>query len=436
MSEKNEPSVRRYRADHALLPDGWDEGVGLSVGEDGMLLNVQPRVDEDWGQRIDGAVVPGMPNLHSHAFQRAMAGQAEVQRDPEDSFWTWRETMYAHAGSLSVEDQYRQALRLYSEMLAAGYTWVCEFHYLHHRPDGSANQPPEAMSLALIQAAQECGIGLSLLPVLYMSSGFDGAPVGPRQKRFALELDGYLKLLEVLRGQEHSRLCVGAAMHSLRAVPAAAMDELLAAESGSRRPLHIHIAEQQAEVDQCLATRGQRPVAWLFDNAPVDGRWCLIHATHMNESECHQLARSEAVAGLCPSTEANLGDGLFPLLEYVEAGGHMGIGSDSHISVNVIEELRWLEYGQRLHHQKRNIMAWPGLPHTGENLWRLSCHGGAQAAGAPIGALKAGHHADWLVLDTGAWPLSERPRAQWMDSLVFAGHAGLIRETWTAGCRR
>ena len=291
--------------------------------------------------------VPGIANLHSHAFQRAMAGLAERQTHPEDSFWTWRETMYRFAARFDPDTLHAVAAQLYVEMLEAGYTTVCEFHYLHHAPDGSAYADPAAMSRALIAAARETGIRLTLLPVLYMSGGFDGRPLGERQRRFGHDVDGFLALLDMLRKDASDMLRIGCALHSLRAVPADAMRAVLAALP-AQTPIHIHIAEQLGEVQDCINVRGARPVEWLLANAAVDAHWTLVHATHLDAPEVRGIAASGATVAICPTTEANLGDGLFPLRAYLDAGGAWGIGSDSQISVSPIEELRWLEYGQRL----------------------------------------------------------------------------------------
>jgi len=440
-------------ADHVWLPQGWADDVRIEVDTGrylrGALLELAP--GGAGGERIGRWVVPGVPNLHSHAFQRAMAGLAERRGNPEDSFWTWREVMYAFASKVGPDDVRAIASQVYVEMLKSGYTHVCEFHYLHHQPDGTPYADPAAMSLALIDAAQEAGIGLTLLPTLYMTGGFDGRALGERQRRFAHDVDGFLRLVERLRLAEHSRLRIGIALHSLRAVPADAMRAVLAgiatlgeSRSGfpsSRMPIHIHVAEQIGEVQDCLAVRNARPVQWLLDNAPVDARWCLVHATHIDESESKLLAASGAVAGLCPTTEANLGDGLFPLKAYMDAGGMIGIGSDSHVSVSPVEDLRWLEYGQRLSTRHRNVSAGEQRASTGETLLMAALAGGAQAAGMPIGRLQGGdpalpsvgHRADWLVLDDRAPLFAGRGCEHLVDTWLFAGNANLVRDVVVDG---
>ncbi len=419
--------------DLAQLPSGWTRNVTLVVADDGELVDVHQSARPDDAHRIGRIVMPGMPNLHSHAFQRAMAGLAEHMTDASDSFWTWRETMYRFAGRVDPAALAAIASLLYVEMLKAGYTAVCEFQYLHHQPDGTPYAPPTAMSDALVAAALESGIGLTLLPTLYMTGGFDGSLLGERQRRFRHGVDDYLKLVGALRARETAQLRVGVALHSLRAVPPEALREVLESELVAACPIHIHIAEQLAEVDDCLRVRGARPVAWLLDNVEVDPRWCLVHATHITRNEVSGLAASGAVAGLCPTTEANLGDGLFPLKPYLDAGGAFGVGSDSHVSVSPVEELRWLEYGQRLAMLKRTIATRKGTPSCGENLWRGALVGGAQAAGRRIGALAPGHRADLVVLDDAAPDLTARDSATLADTLVFAGNRNFVRDVMVGG---
>lgn len=369
--------------------------------------------------------LPGIPNLHSHAFQRAMAGMAERQSHPRDSFWTWRETMYRVAARFDPDTLHAVACQLYVEMLEAGYTSVCEFHYLHHAPDGRRYDDPAAMSQALVAAARETGIRLTLLPVLYMTGGFDGRPLAERQKRFGHDVDGYLRLLGTLQTAQDDTLRVGCALHSLRAVPPDAMRAVLAALPADAR-VHIHIAEQVGEVQDCLAIRDRRPVEWLLQNAEVDRRWTLVHATHLNDWEVAGIAQRGATVAICPTTEANLGDGLFRLRDHLDAGGAWGIGSDSHISVSPVEELRWLEYGQRLLTRRRNIVVSPGSPSVGENLLR-----GVQASAADATGFEAG--GDALVLDAGSPVLAGATAADVVDRWIFSGNRSAIREVEVAG---
>ena len=425
----NPADSHRFSAGQLWQVDGWRAGVTLAVGADGQLQSAQDAA----GDALGRWVLPGMPNLHSHAFQRAMAGLAERRGGNDDSFWSWRETMYAFAAAIGPDELRAIAAQLYVEMLKAGYTQVCEFHYLHHQPDGKPYAHAEAMSLALIEAAREAGIGLTLLPVLYLSGGFDGRALSPRQRRFGHQVDDYLRLLETLRPLQDPMLRVGIALHSLRAVPEQAMREVLASEIAKTCPIHIHVAEQIGEVQDCLALRGARPVEWLFAHADVDPRWCLVHATHLTDEETVQIARSGATVGLCPTTEANLGDGLFPLAAYQDAGGRFGIGSDSHISVSPVEELRWLEYGQRLSTRHRNIAARHHGDSVGETLWRAALRGGAQASGMPLGELRVGARADLIVLDEDAPLLAARDSRSLLDSWLFAGNTPLVRDVMTGG---
>jgi formimidoylglutamate deiminase len=371
-----------------------------------------------------GWELPGIANLHSHAFQRAMAGMAERQTDPADSFWTWRETMYRMAARFDPDSLRDVAAQLYVEMLEAGYTTVCEFHYLHHAPDGRPYGDAAAMSQALIDAADETGIRLTLLPVLYMTGGFDGRPLADRQRRFAHDVDAYLRLLETLRAREGERLRIGCALHSLRAVPEAAMHEVLRAlPAGSR--IHVHIAEQMAEVDDCIAVRGARPVRWLLDHAPVDARWTLVHATHLDADEIAGIGASRATVAICTTTEANLGDGLFPLRAFLDAGGRFGIGSDSHVSISPVEELRWLEYGQRLVTRRRNVAVGASAS-VGETLLSQVLDSAADSTGQVC-------EGDRVVLDAAHPLLAGATEDDVVDRWVFAGNRPLVREVEVAG---
>lgn len=401
-------------ADHLWTPEGWARDT--RVGEGGPAVRAR-------------FALPGMPNLHSHAFQRAMAGLAERRGPGDDSFWTWREAMYAFASRIGPDELHAIAAQLYVEMLKAGFTHVCEFHYLHNAPDGRPYADPAAMSRAIVEAARQAGIGLTLLPVLYMAGGFDGRALSARQRRFGLSVEAYVRLLETLVALESPGVRVGIALHSLRAVPEVAMHEVLAAQPVRGRVVHIHIAEQVGEVQDCLAMRGARPVQWLFDHADVDGRWCLVHATHLDAAELRALAGSGAVAGLCPTTEANLGDGVFPLADHLDAGGVLGIGSDSHISVSPVEELRWLEYGQRLTTRHRNVAARRSGASVGEALWKAALEGGRRAAG--LAADTPG--ADFIVLDDASPLLAARDRRNVLDAFLFAGNTPMVRDVMAGG---
>lgn len=413
-----------------LTPTGW-QTLRWSVDTHGQLGRPAPLQAQaaPW-------TLPGIPNTHSHAFQRAMAGLAERQSHPEDSFWTWRERMYRFAGRLDPESLYDVARQLYVEMLEAGYTSVCEFHYLHHQPDGRPYADPAAMSRALVAAAADTGIRLTLLPVLYMCAGFDGRELEPRQRRFGhARLEDFHALLHSLRAAEGPLLRIGIALHSLRAVPEATIRALLEATAQERFPLHIHIAEQTAEVEQCLAARGARPVQWLLDHAPVGPRWTLVHATHLDAAEITALAATGAAVSICPTTEANLGDGLFPLRAFLDAGGRVSIGSDSHVSVSPVEELRWLEYGQRLITRRRNIASDTAIPSVAQALLAHVWQGGALGCGQAVGALEQGACADFIVLDEQAPALAAATPEDVLDRFVFAGNRNLIDQVFVAGRR-
>jgi formimidoylglutamate deiminase len=427
---------------HAWLADGWQRDVALRFERGGAGAGQLARLDAgataQQAARRGHWLLPGLPNLHSHAFQRAMAGLAERQTHPEDSFWTWREVMYGFAAKLGPEALRDVAAMLYVEMLEAGYTSVCEFHYLHHAPDGRPYADRAEMSLALVAAAEETGIGLTLLPTLYMTGGFDGRALSERQRRFGHDVDGYLRLVQQLRKREHARLRIGLCFHSLRAVPGEAMRAVLDAAPDPSMPVHLHIAEQIGEVQDCLALRNARPVEWLLANLPVDARWTLVHATHLSEQEIAALAASRATVALCPTTEANLGDGLFPLRGWLDAGGRWGIGSDSHISVSPVEELRWLEYGQRLLARRRNIAVQRDRPTTGECLFAHALDGGMHGTGQAVGGLAAGDaatRADFLVLDEHAPELAGATPQDLLDRWIFSGNRNLVREVYVGGER-
>ena len=417
-------------APHALLPGGWARDVLLSWDDAGVLTQVAPLTAPPVSTTVAaGPLMPGLPNLHSHAFQRGFAGLSEYRGSAQDSCWTWRELMYRFALSVSPEQLEDIATHLYIEMLHAGYTAVCEFHYLHHDPAGNAYADRAEMAMRLIGAAQRAGIGLTLLPVLYQDAGFGGQPARADQRRFINSVGG---LSEIAARARATGTRVGVAPHSLRAVGPRALAELVAGTDHDA-PIHIHIAEQQHEVRECLAWSGQRPVQWLLANAAVDARWCLVHATHMTPDECTALATTGAVAGLCPSTEANLGDGIFAAEAYVAAGGAWGIGSDSHSGVDGAEELRLLEYTQRLTHERRNVLASPAHRQVADHLWLAAAHGGARASGRAIAGLAVGQQADFVVLDTRGALAGLAPE-QALASHVFSSHRrNTVREVWVAG---
>lgn len=369
--------------------------------------------------------VPGIANLHSHAFQRAMAGMAERQGDPNDSFWTWRKTMYAMAERFDPDSLYAVAAQLYAEMLTAGYTRVVEFHYLHHAPNGQPYANPAAMSQALLAAARDTGIRITLAPVLYMRGGFDDAPLAARQRRFAHTVDSWLHLFEQLRAEEGQHVRIACAVHSLRAVPLPALREVCVALPADT-PIHIHIAEQMAEVDDCRQQHGNTPVALLLDSVNVDRHWTLVHATHLSDTEVQGIADAGATVAICPTTEANLGDGIFRFSDFLAAGGRWGIGSDSHVSVSPVEELRWLEYAQRLTQQRRNIAVRDGSPSVAATLLTDVAASATDATGLTSAD-------EWLWLDAQAPILAGSSDADVLDRWVFSGNRPTVKEVSIGG---
>jgi len=416
--------------DHALLPAGWATDVRLTIAA-GRIEAIETGAALRADDVRHSVALPGMPNLHSHAFQRAMAGLAEVRGTNDDSFWTWRDAMYHFVKRITPDDLTAFAAMAQVEMLESGFTRVGEFHYLHHAPDGSAYADPAEMGAALSRAADETGIGLTLLPVFYAHSGFGGAAPGEGQRRFVNDLDGFAKLLVASEGAVAALpdAVIGIAPHSLRAVTPAQLTALATMRPGS--PLHIHIAEQVREVEDCVAWIGQRPVEWLLDHTSVDDRWCLVHATHVTPAEVAGIAATRAVVGLCPITEANLGDGIFPARAFLDAGGRFGVGSDSNVRIDMAEELRLLEYGQRLTQRGRNILAESGVS-TGASLYAASVAGGAQALGV-TGGIEIGASADLISLNPNQVTMIGRTRDGWIDALVFAGGRAAIDRVWRHG---
>jgi formimidoylglutamate deiminase len=419
-------------ARHALLPGGWHRDVLVEWNSKGDLTEVKAGASPGLGVARADYIVPGMVNLHSHAFQRALGGLTERAGDGPDSFWTWRELMYRFAGRITPDQMEAIAAQLYAECLRYGYTSVCEFQYVQREPGGAWYVRPAEMAERIAAAAQLGGIGLTLLPVLYSYAGFGEQPLRPEQQRFRTGVADVMRIVEAVAPHRGGQFEVGAAPHSLRAATAGQIRELAAALPPDR-PLHIHVAEQQGEVEQSLAVCGKRPVEYLMERVGVDERWCLVHATHLADAEIEALAESGAVAGLCPTTEANLGDGLFPLRQFIDAGGRFGIGSDSQVSQSPVEELRWLEYGQRLARQARNVAATAQQRDVGQFLWQSALAGGAQASGRRVGALEAGRRADLLVLD-GAHPnLDGVADDEVLGRLLFCGNDNLVRDVLAGG---
>jgi formimidoylglutamate deiminase len=431
-------------ADMAWLPNGWAKNIRIAIDEAGNIAAIDadqtPKADD---VHAKGHLMPGMINLHSHAHQRAMAGMSEFRASEaggEDSFWTWRVAMHAFAKVLTPEMLETIATQLYVEMVKAGFTSVCEFHYMHHDADGTAYAEPAEMSLALVRAAQTAGIGLSMLPVLYSQGGYLGKEPNEGQRRFICSPEQLLSIISRLQtdAADDPMMAVGVAPHSPRQASEDAMREvigtLLKVDPGA--PIHIHVAEQEKDVTESVEVTGQRPVEWTMNHFDVGPNWCLIHATHLTDQETDDLAASGAVAGLCPATEANLGDGIFPLGRYLDAGGVFGIGSDSHVSVSMVEELRWLEYGQRLIRRRRNVSAAGPGGSTATRLYAGALAGGAQVTGRSVGAIAVGKRADFIILDPDNPTLVGKTGERLFDSAIFAGNANIIRDVWVGGVQR
>ncbi|MGB5257322.1 MAG: formimidoylglutamate deiminase [Woeseiaceae bacterium] len=406
-------------ANKALLPAGWADNVRFRIHE-GRLESVAAAAKPQAEDARAGLVIPGLCNAHSHAFQRALAGHTE-QRSPagHDSFWTWRERMYELAGSVDAAALTAIARQVYCEMLTSGYTSVVEFHYLHRDPREPGKQ--DAMLQAIITAAEDSGIRLTYVPVLYERAGFDSPEPGVEQRNFAMPLDEFLAHYARAVERVDQRVGIAIGAHSLRAVRRESLLEIVRVARDAPVPLHLHIAEQQREVDQCMFAYGRRPVRWLLENFDVSENWCLVHATHMDFDETAELAKSGAVVALCPSTEANLGDGLFPLHDFLKDGGRIAIGSDSHVSINPFEELRWLEYGQRLATRSRNIVSLRDS-HVGRELFSRVLDGGALAGGQGAVGLAAGAPADLVVLSDDDPMLAGHDDESRLDALVFSGY--------------
>lgn len=417
----------------ALLPGGWADGVRVTVTE-GTITGVTVGVSAEPTDERHAIALPGLPNLHSHAFQRGMAGLAEMRGPGEDSFWTWREVMYRFAHHIGPDEMQAIAAMAFVEMLEGGFTRVGEFHYIHHDLDGAPYADPAEMGARLAAAAAETGIALTLLPVLYHCGGFGGQVPNPGQKRFINQPDAFAHLLEASRRAVSALpdAVLGVAPHSLRAVTPDSLALVPGLAQGG--PIHIHIAEQIKEVADCHGWSGQRPVAWLLDHAPVDAQWCLVHATHMDASETARLAASGAVAGLCPITEANLGDGIFNGRDYLAAGGAFGIGSDSNVLVDAAEELRNMEYAQRLAHRARNVLTRADTPSTGRTLFDGALSGGARALGQTVAGLITGAAADFITLDTSHPSLATKRGDAILDGYIFAGQR-MVDGVWRRGRR-
>jgi formimidoylglutamate deiminase len=436
--------TRQYLLETVLLEAGWTRDVRVNVGSDGHISRIEVPADgalppAGAAERVTGFVVPGMANAHSHAFQRGMAGNTEYRLSARDSFWTWRDAMYALANRITAADLQVLATQLFIEMLKAGYTAVAEFHYLHRDINGDLYPAANALWDAVTAAAATAGIGLTLLPALYQSGNFDAAPLKREQARFALDTQRFVRAIEARYDAERAGAAsirrTGAAFHSLRAVPLQSLKEAAGALRGiaADMPLHIHIAEQRKEVEDCKQSSGRRPIELLLDTGLVDRHWCLVHATHATPAELQGIVQSGAAICVSITTEANLGDGFFDAVRYSRLGGRVCIGSDSQATVSPAEELRWMEYQARLRSRRRAVLTGPAQPHVGTRLWSDAARDGASAIGQPAGAIRLGSRADWLVLD-GAHPsMAGAVPATALDHLLFAGAAAAIRGVMVGG---
>ena len=430
---------RKLKFTSALLPDGWKQDVTITIDAAGTIEKVEAGNPDKTVKALKGIAIPAVPNVHSHAHQRLMAGLAEIAGPGADSFWTWREVMYGFALKLGPEDLQAVAAQLYVEMLKSGSTVVGEFQYLHHQPDGSPYDEPAELSLRCLAAAEEAGIAITMLPTLYAYGGFGGQAPTTGQRRFINDSNRYLKILSTLDQVTLTNPLrqLGISPHSLRAVTKELLNGVIAGLDGMGRksaPIHIHVAEQTKEVEDCLIwSGGTRPVQYLLDHFNVSARWCGIHATHMTADETRHMAASGMIAGLCPTTEANLGDGTFPADAFLKSQGAIAIGSDSHISVSPAEDLRQLEYSQRLRDRTRNALASGPGRSTGRTLLDAALEGGAQSMAQPVGALAPGRRADITVLDEDHPALIGRSMDSALDSWIFSGGNACVRDVFVAG---
>jgi len=425
---------------NALLPTGWVNDLLVQIGDDGNISSLNAGITATANEvsitEINGSVIPGVANLHSHAHQRAMAGLAEKSGPNADSFWSWRKVMYQFMERIQPHHLHAIASQLYLEMLLAGYTHVAEFQYLHHQRNGEHFENIAEMSLQTLNAAQDVGMGITSLPVHYQFGGFGEQSINEQQARFFNKPDTFLQIVESIQaataGVANANL--GVAAHSLRASSKESFTTILKSLDSKREmPIHIHIAEQIKEVEDCVSWSGVRPVDYCLNSFPVDENWCMVHATHMSDAEILRLAGTGAVVGLCPTTEANLGDGVFNASAYLNAGGKLGIGSDSHISVSPVEELRWFEYVQRLMHKSRNHLAGGANSSTGRNILDIVVTGGVQACGYAGGAIEVGKRADFVVLDTDHPLLVGRDQDYLLDSWIFSGNVNTVKEVYVGG---
>ncbi|PHS14440.1 MAG: formimidoylglutamate deiminase [Kangiella sp.] len=422
-------------AENILIGSDWQTEVTLTI-DNGIITSISSGKEED-AVALNGPVIPGMINCHSHAFQRAFAGFSEYRGNTEDSFWSWRDIMYKFVAKMSPEDAHVVAKFVYIEMLKAGYTSVGEFHYLHHQANGVKYDDPAEMSHQVIMAADEVGISITHLPVLYTYAGFGKKDPSKEQSRFIHSTQDYLELVNQLNKNysNRSNFKLGIAPHSLRAVSREQLNEIIPfiRQLNPKAPIHIHIAEQLKEVDDCLVFYKQRPVEWLLNNFEMDEHWCLIHATHLTEQEIKNTANSGAVVGICPLTEANLGDGIFPTAEFSKFGGKFAIGSDSHIGINVAEELRLLEYAQRLIKHQRAVMVDDNCKSVGQYIFTKTCKDGASSLNQNAGEIAVGRDANFLVLDENEPSLFSKKDSFILDASIFACNQLPVKDVYVAG---
>jgi formimidoylglutamate deiminase len=421
----------------ALLPSGWARDVLLEWDDAGVLTRVEPGHAADPMPRAGGLVLPGMPNVHSHSFQRAMAGLAELRGHPTDDFWTWREEMYRLVRLLEPEDIEAIGAHLYIEMLKHGYTTVAEFHYLHNDRDGKPYADRGELAHCVVTGASASGIALTLLPVLYAYGGFGHRALSPAQRRFQSDPRALFELLADVESFHcpSPLLRLGIAPHSARAVDALLLQETvdLATRFDPTMPIHMHVSEQVGEVAECISTHGVSPLMWIAELVPVDPRWTLIHSTHLTGLEMRRAGDAGACLGLCPTTEANLGDGMFDFLPWFERSGAWGIGGDSHVSVSPFEELRALEYSQRLRLRVRVVASEEDRPDVAANLWSAAAAGGAQAVGQPVGALERGRRADLVVLDGDDVDFEGLGAQAQLGVAMFSGNYNRVRDVFVGG---
>ena len=423
----------KFVAQDALLPEGWSRRVVIDVDDGGFIRSVVANSDAADGQALAGPVVPAMPNVHSHAFQRAFAGRTgRSSPDRADSFWSWREAMYASLERMDPDAFEAIAAQAYVEMLKSGYGSVAEFHYVHHDAAGTPYGDPAELAMRIAAAAGQTGIALTLLPVFYAHAGFGGLPPMEGQRRFVHSVASFAVLVDALRERAEGRYVLGIAPHSLRAVTAPELEQISRLVPATA-PIHIHAAEQTREVEECYAATGMRPVEWLTSRAGVDKRWCIVHATHMTEREIDALAATGAVAGLAPTTEADLGDGMFPAPRYLASKGRFAVGSDSNTVISPFEEIRMLEWSQRLHVRRRNVLGDDSGLAVGASLWARAARGGAQAVAQPVGAIAAGCRADFLVLNEQDPALALQRATDVLDAAIFGPARRPVRDVMSGG---